>query len=136
MHKIQQAVGTDFEVRSIEQMLPGIVNTCEIQSTRVNKSDAISGLCRELNIDIENVWAFGDDANDKRMLKEMGWGVRMRNHDPCLAQVGDDITTYDNENDGFATYLSTHVLGESVRNKVAGYERSTGGSYSPRNSPK
>ena len=56
------------------------------------------------------VWAFGDDANDLRMLSEVGWGVRMANHLPALAGVGQDVTEFTNEEDGVAKYLEKHLL--------------------------
>lgn len=43
MPEVQKAAGDGWEVRQIKQLLPGgVKNTCEVQSTRVNKADAFA----------------------------------------------------------------------------------------------
>lgn len=111
MADLKAMAGDGWEVREIKQLLPGGTSkTCEVQSARVNKADGLRGLCEAIGVPLENVWAFGDDANDVRMLTEMGWGVRMVNHTPALACVGDDVTDCSNEEDGVAKYLQKHLL--------------------------
>lgn len=112
MAELRHAVGGSWEVRQIRQLLPGMTNTCEVQSTSVNKANGLVGLCKAIGVPTEAVWAFGDDSNDIRMLQEMGWGVRMANHLPGLAGVGDDVTERTNEEDGFAHYLEKHLLAD------------------------
>lgn len=114
MVELRSAVGPAWEVRQVKQLVPGMSNTCEVQSVSVNKADGLAGLCKEINIPLESVWAFGDDSNDIRMLTEMGWGVRMANHQPALAGVGDDVTALSNEDDGFAHYLEAKLLHDAL----------------------
>eukprot|EP00913_Durusdinium_trenchii_P026331 g24707.t1 len=97
MKQVKAVVGEAWEVREIKQLLPKMRNCCEVQSSRVNKADGLRNLCQVAGIPLENVWAFGDDANDVRMLSEVGWGVRMANHLPALAGIGHDTTEHTNE---------------------------------------
>merc|ERR1712070_30396 len=106
--EIKTVVGEEWQLRKIDNLLPGISNTCDLQSTSVNKVDGLIGLCKALNISTDNVWAFGDDHNDVRMLTEMGWGVRMANHKPQLGEIGKDCTQFSNDDDGVAKYLEAH----------------------------
>ncbi|CAE8709737.1 unnamed protein product [Polarella glacialis] len=80
---------------------------------RRSAADGLRGLCESVGISIGNVWAFGDDSNDLRMLSEMGWGVRMANHQPDLAGIGDDVTTFSNAEDGVAKYLQETLSSRS-----------------------
>eukprot|EP00927_Polykrikos_kofoidii_P062833 TRINITY_DN57627_c0_g1_i1.p1 TRINITY_DN57627_c0_g1~~TRINITY_DN57627_c0_g1_i1.p1 ORF type:complete len:335 (-),score=48.04 TRINITY_DN57627_c0_g1_i1:44-1027(-) len=105
MAELRGVVGEGWELREIQAVVPGVTNTCDVQSTQVNKVDGLVGLCRSLGISTEHVWAFGDDANDVRMLSEMGWGVRMSNHKPALSGVGRAATVFSNDHDGVARYL-------------------------------
>ncbi|CAK9065951.1 unnamed protein product [Durusdinium trenchii] len=113
MKQVKAVVGEAWEVREIKQLLPKMRNCCEVQSSRVNKADGLRNLCQVAGIPLENVWAFGDDANDVRMLSEVGWGVRMANHLPALAGIGHDTTEHTNEEDGVAKYLEKHLLKSS-----------------------
>ena len=112
--QVKAAAGEGWEVRQIKQLLPGITNTCELQSTRVNKADGLAGLCAAIGTSMAFVWACGDDMNDVRMLRESGWGVRMANHVPGLADVGHDVMHLSNEADGVASYLEERLLRPAV----------------------
>eukprot|EP00439_Symbiodinium_sp_Y106_P081698 s12_g20.t2 len=91
MGLVKEAAGTGWEVREIKQLLPSMSRTCEVQSSTVNKADGLRELCKAIDVPMQHVWAFGDDANDVRMLSEVGWGVCMANHLPALAGVGRDL---------------------------------------------
>lgn len=110
MAELRGVVGEGWEMRELQAPVPGATNSFDVQSSRVNKADGLVGLCGALGIPTERVWAFGDDANDLRMLTEMGWGVRMQNHKPQLSGVGRDITRFSNDDDGVARYLEEHLL--------------------------
>ncbi|CAE7803513.1 yitU [Symbiodinium sp. CCMP2592] len=110
MGLVKEAAGTGWEVREIKQLLPSMSRTCEVQSSTVNKADGLRELCKAIDVPMQHAWAFGDDANDVRMLSEVGWGVRMANHLPALAGVGQDVTDFTNEEDGVAKYLHAHLL--------------------------
>ena len=72
----------------------------------ITKETAITKLCDHLNIDINDVTAFGDDLADIGMLKLCGTGVAMGN---ALQEVKDkaDIMIGSNDEDGIADYLET-----------------------------
>lgn len=110
MKEVKACVGDAWEVREIKQLLPKMHNCCEVQSSRVNKADGLRELCQVAGIPLDQVWAFGDDLNDVRMLSEVGWGVHMANHLPALKGIGKDITDFSNEADGVARYLEKHLL--------------------------
>lgn len=111
LETLRIVVGPSWSLRAVNlQYLPGVTNTCELQSTSVNKLDGIAGLCKALGIQIADVWAFGDDANDARMLDNVGWGVRMANCKLALEGVGKDSTEFNNDQDGVAKYLETYLL--------------------------
>lgn len=110
MKEVKACAGEGWEVREIKQLLPKMHNCCEVQSSRVNKADGLRELCKVAGIPLDQVWAFGDDLNDVRMLSEVGWGVRMANHLPALNGIGKDITDFSNEEDGVARYLEKHLL--------------------------
>ena len=42
------------------------------------------------------------------MLKYAGLGVAMKNGQPKIKQLADDVTKYDNDNDGLARYLDEY----------------------------
>eukprot|EP00971_Amphidinium_carterae_P094100 1862325-Amphidinium_carterae.1 len=110
MSSMSSVIGAGFKLRAVNQLLPGISNTCEIQSIEVNKADAVAGLCEELGLSMQDVWAFGDDHNDVRMLQEAGWGVTMANATPAMSEVGKDSTEHTNDEDGVAKYLEEHLF--------------------------
>ena len=51
----------------------------EFANINANKGFAIQEFCKLHNIDIQDVWAFGDASNDNEMLKVCGVGVCMAN---------------------------------------------------------
>eukprot|EP00434_Breviolum_minutum_P037285 symbB.v1.2.033056.t1/scaffold4047.1/size45603/2 len=113
MKELKACVGEGWEIREIKQLLPKMQNCCEVQSSRVNKADGLRNLCEVAGIPLDQVWTFGDDLNDIRMLSEVGWGVRMANHLPALSGIGRDVTDFSNEEDGVAKYLEKHLLSAS-----------------------
>ncbi len=50
-----------------------------IAAPEVNKANGLKKLCKYLNINMEDVIAFGDGENDIEMLSEVGLGVAMGN---------------------------------------------------------
>lgn len=58
----------------------------------VNKSSAIKKLCQHLEIEMNQVMAFGDGENDLEMIKDVGHGVAMGNSVNQLKEVANDIT--------------------------------------------
>lgn len=52
---------------------------CEIVGKNVNKREGLKGLCEVCGIDMENVLAVGDNANDQEMLRAAGIGAVVAN---------------------------------------------------------
>ena len=80
--------------------------TCVINivNSNTSKGNAISGLCKFLKIDINDVIAIGDDLNDISMIKAVGLGVAMKNAKPEVKEIAKQITD-DNNNSGVAKIL-------------------------------
>ena len=68
------------------------------------KEKAIEALCRELNVPVSQVVAFGDDFNDIGMLKLCGTGVAMDNAIEEVKQTADEVCA-SNEEDGVAQWM-------------------------------
>lgn len=75
-----------------------------VANRNVSKATSIKILCEKLNIEIENVIAFGDGENDLQMLKTVGLGVAMDNASELVKSVAKDVTT-SVEEFGTITYL-------------------------------
>ena len=80
-------------------------NLMEVQDPRVNKGVALKEFLEEKQIPKSKVMAFGDMTNDIQMLKEAGWGVCLKQGSEDTRAAADDITEWDNENDGFGRYM-------------------------------
>lgn len=73
------------------------------------KEHAMLAVCRELNISLKQVVAFGDDWSDINMLKLSGKGVAVENAIPEVKAIADWITKSNNE-DGVATFILNEIL--------------------------
>lgn len=65
-----------------------------------NKYEAIKDIAKELNVKLENVYAFGDDLNDIDMLKNLPNAYAMANSLDSVKKVAHNVTKYDNEHQG------------------------------------
>lgn len=72
----------------------------EMTKKGITKASALEILCKKLNIDLENVLAFGNAENDKEMIKEVGFGYAMKNSEPILLKDAKNITKYTNNENG------------------------------------
>lgn len=83
----------------------------EIMAKGVSKGEAIKNIMKKLNIELENVMAFGDGLNDYEMLKEVGKGLLMGN---CAQRLREKLPDYEvirkNSEDGVACYLEEKFL--------------------------
>lgn len=77
----------------------------EYQDDRVNKGVALHEISKRHRIPVESIIAFGDASNDNEMLREAGLGVCLINGLPDTKASADELTEYDNEQDGMARYL-------------------------------
>ena len=80
----------------------------EIGSPKATKGSALRELAQMLNIDRENIIAFGDNENDMDMLKFAGTGVIMENADSSL-KSGADIVAPSCDNFGVAAILEKYI---------------------------
>lgn len=76
----------------------------EVIPRAINKGQGILDICRALQMQPEEVVAFGDAENDIPMLRAAGVGVAMGNADPAVKAAADMVTLSNNE-DGIAHAL-------------------------------
>ncbi len=77
----------------------------EFQDPRANKGTALHAVSEKHQIPVSAIAAFGDASNDNEMLQEAGLGVCMINGLPDTKESADEITEYDNNQDGMVRYL-------------------------------
>ena len=70
----------------------------------VTKATGLAEVADRLDIDVEDVMAFGDMPNDLEMLRWAGHGVAMGNAHPALLEIADEVTA-GNGDDGLALVL-------------------------------
>ncbi|KAI7886020.1 hypothetical protein K492DRAFT_203566 [Lichtheimia hyalospora FSU 10163] len=80
----------------------------EICAAGVSKASALAYLCNKLDVDPNNLIAFGDMPNDIEMLKFAGIAVAMGNAHENVKAIA-DLTTETNEDDGVAVVLEKIV---------------------------
>lgn len=96
----------------LNQELPGQVscllsnpNFLEVFPISSGKGNAVTKLCRILNIPLDHSYAAGDEENDISMLQAAGCGIAMQNGRASLKEAADIVTTADNDHDGLADLL-------------------------------
>ena len=72
------------------------------------KYQAVCALGDLLNIDLQDMIAFGDDENDYEILKYCGKGIAVANAISAIKEIADDITD-SNEEDGVSNYLEKYL---------------------------
>lgn len=80
----------------------------EILNKKVNKGVTLLKLLDKYGIKKEECIAFGDAMNDYEMLKSVGIGVAMKNSSLELLEKINNITEFDNNNDGVGKYLEKY----------------------------
>ncbi|MFC6201695.1 Cof-type HAD-IIB family hydrolase [Lactiplantibacillus nangangensis] len=80
----------------------------EITSKGVHKAKGVAYLADYFKISRENIIAFGDEHNDLEMLQYAGLGVAMHNGTTAIKAAADDVTPYDNDQNGVARYLNDY----------------------------
>lgn len=70
----------------------------EFMARDVSKGNAITALCKKLDISLEEVIAFGDSLNDQSMLEVVGHAVAMGNASDELKNIADEVTLDNNSN--------------------------------------
>lgn len=84
----------------------------EIVPKGISKYNRIRDLANYLNINNDEIMAFGDGLNDIDMLKNCGYSVALSNALPEVVEVAGDVTTFDNNNDGVINYLKGYLCDE------------------------
>lgn len=74
-----------------------------------SKFSALEVLLRELGISLDEVAAFGDQENDRELVKRCGVGVAVANGADHVKEVADYITASNNE-DGVARFIKKFIL--------------------------
>jgi len=74
-----------------------------------SKFNALKIILNELGIGLKAVVAFGDQENDRELVKEAGIGVAVANASPKIKKVADYVTT-SNDRDGVATFIQRFIL--------------------------
>lgn len=81
----------------------------EINDPAVNKGAALRFIASRLNIDRQDIMAFGNGINDIEMLRYSGWGVAVDNSPAAVKNVA-RLVTGSNDEDGVADVIEKYVL--------------------------
>ena len=82
---------------------------CQIAAKGVSKAQGLRLIARMHGFSMQDVIAFGDDANDIGMLQASGTGVAMENAPPAVRAAA-AYTAKSNEEDGAAAFLNSCFL--------------------------
>ncbi len=80
----------------------------QVMDKSISKLFAIQCICKELNLNIQNVLSFGDDLNDLELLEASAIGVAVDNSFDNIKSKADFITKSNNE-DGVAIFLEKYL---------------------------
>lgn len=94
---------TDIEITG------ALSQNVEINAKDVDKGNALLRLGQILGISGEEIMAFGDGTNDRKMLEKVGTGVAMANGVPEVKAAADYITA-SNDEEGVARFIEKYVL--------------------------
>lgn len=86
------------------------VDLLEFQNALNNKGVALEYYCKNNDIDLKDVIAFGDAENDVEMMEKAGYSVCLSNGMERAMAVADAITEYDAGNSGFGHFVFDHLL--------------------------
>ncbi|PIC67384.1 hydrolase Cof [Sporosarcina sp. P21c] len=87
-------------------------NSVDMLPEGASKAIGIQKMLEQMNIPIENSYAFGDGANDMQMIKMVGIGVAMENAIPELKEVADLVTASCSEDGIMKGLISLGLLEE------------------------
>ncbi|GGI41980.1 haloacid dehalogenase [Mammaliicoccus stepanovicii] len=114
---VPKVMGVDFEenIAKANSALNGQFNEqisstiskpyfLEFMNHQVSKGKTLEKLFNKINIDFEDVIAFGDSLNDYDMLEKAGVGVAMGNANDTIKNIA-NIVTEDHDHDGIVVAL-------------------------------
>lgn len=84
-------------------------NYLEINNFEVNKGTALKFIASSLNIDCQEIMAFGNGNNDIEMLRYADWGVAVDNSSPEVKKIA-RLVTGSNDEEGVADILEKYIL--------------------------
>lgn len=87
----------------------GGLDNIEVTVKSASKGDAVIKLGKILNIQREEIMAFGDSGNDLEMIRAAGVGVAMENAEQEIKEAA-DVITGSNVEDGMAHTIETMVF--------------------------
>lgn len=76
----------------------------------INKGFGIQKICDHFGLNLDNIVAFGDEANDMEMLMISGTGVAMKNALPSVKAISDVVSDYTNDEDALTHYIDEVIL--------------------------
>jgi hydroxymethylpyrimidine pyrophosphatase-like HAD family hydrolase len=85
----------------------------EVAQPGVSKGSALEWVARRLEIDVAEIVAFGDGANDVELLETAGLGVMIENGDAALEPVA-GWRVQRPEDEGVAAFLEALAAGRAV----------------------
>ncbi|MEH7275644.1 HAD family hydrolase [Neobacillus vireti] len=104
VEEVKMALGDKFDI----SMASSFPNNVEITSNEAHKGKALLRYQKMLNLNFEEIIAFGDGGNDLAMFEVASTSVAMANA-PLHVQQRATIVTKSNDEDGFA-YAVRHLL--------------------------
>lgn len=78
---------------------------CEFLHAGMSKGEGLRTMTNKCGISLDQVVAFGDGNNDKEFIDYAGVGVAMKNASELPKSLANEITEYNNDEDGVARHL-------------------------------
>lgn len=78
----------------------------EVYYPKYNKFHAVESIAKHYNIPLDNVLAFGDAGNDYELIKNLKFGIAMKNASEEILEIAKQVTKETNDNDGVAKFLN------------------------------
>jgi Cof subfamily protein (haloacid dehalogenase superfamily) len=102
VEEVKKALRDKFDI----SMASSFINNVEITSNEAHKGKALLSYQKMMNLDFDEIFAFGDGGNDLAMFEVATTSVAMANA-PLHVKQKADIITKSNDEDGFAYAVRT-----------------------------
>lgn len=104
MEELYNQIGTNESVKTMSTS-----KSIEFIPKGVSKGRGVRFLAEKYGIDRDEILAIGNSLNDLSMIKYAGVGVAMKNSDPMLLDRWDNVSDYNNNEDGVYYVLKKYV---------------------------
>ena len=104
--RVLEAYGDAVSVKVVKDIYNEGYYTLEVSNKDANKGDMLDYVADLLQVERQNITAFGDQANDKEMFERAGTKVAVANANEALKALADVIIER-NEKDGVVKYIET-----------------------------